>query len=72
VGLLICNYLRAARIENFYNFMIVDQEELNLIKKSKNKRDLIIFLTSCLIIGIIIYFVYKLIRKRKTTKIVAG
>jgi hypothetical protein len=69
IGLLVCNYLRAARIENFYNFMIVPQEELNVIKKQKNKRDLIIFLTSCLIIGVVIYLIYKLVKRNKAIKI---
>lgn len=69
VGLLVCNYLRAARIENFYNFMIVNQEELNVIKKQKNKRDLIIFLTSCLVIGVIIYLIYKLVKRNKAVKV---
>lgn len=72
IGLLICNYLRASRIENFYNFMIVSQDELALIKKQKNKRDLIIFLTSCLVIGIIIYLIYKLVKRNKAVKVVAA
>jgi uncharacterized membrane protein len=72
VTLLICNYLRASRIENFYNFMIVNQEELDLIKKNKNKRDLIIFLTSCLVIGIVIYLIYKLVKRQKAIKVTAA
>jgi hypothetical protein len=72
IGLLILNYLRAARIENFYNFMIVSQEELSVIKKQKNKRDLIIFLTSCLIIGVLIYLIYKLVKRNKAIKVVAA
>jgi flagellar biogenesis protein FliO len=67
---LVSNYIRAARIENFYNFMIVPQEELNLLKKQKNKRDLIIFLIVVGLIGFIAWFIYKIVKRSKSTKIV--
>ncbi|MCF0125662.1 MAG: hypothetical protein HUJ68_07905 [Clostridia bacterium] len=36
-------YLRSSNIDNYYNFSVVDPQEIANIKKSKNKRDLIIF-----------------------------
>jgi len=34
--------VRAANIENFYNYMLIDANEITNIKKAKNKRDAII------------------------------
>jgi uncharacterized membrane protein len=67
---LLTNYIRYSRIENFYNFQIVPQEELDVIKKQKNRRDLIIFLCAIVFIGLIGYFIYKLVKRNKTTKVV--
>jgi hypothetical protein len=53
VSLLVANYIRTARIENFYNFMIVPQEEITAVKKQKNRRDMIIFLIVIGLVGFI-------------------
>jgi hypothetical protein len=68
--LLLTNYLRYSRIENFYNFLIVPQEEIDALKKQKNRRDLIIFICSLLIVGLIGFLIYKLVRRNKTTQVV--
>jgi hypothetical protein len=70
--LLLGNYIRASRIENFYNFQIVPQDELNLIKKQKNHRDLIIFLCSIAFVGIIGLFIYRLVKRGRATKVVVS
>jgi uncharacterized membrane protein len=69
--LLLTNYIRASRIENFYNFQIVSQEELTFIKKQKNRRDLIIFLCTIVLVGIIGFFIYRLVKRSKTNKVVS-
>jgi cyanate permease len=66
------SYVRASRIENFYNFQIVPQEELTLIKKQKNRRNLIIFLCAIALVGIIGFFIYRLVKRSKTTKVVVS
>jgi hypothetical protein len=68
--LLLTNYIRASRIENFYNFQIVPQEELNLIKKQKNRRDLIIFLCTIAFVGIIGFFIYRLVKRNRAAKVI--
>ncbi|MDR2369100.1 MAG: hypothetical protein LBD63_00530 [Mycoplasmataceae bacterium] len=70
--LLLTNYIRASRIENFYNFQIVPQEELTLIKKQKNRRDLVIFLCAIALVGIIGFFIYRLVKRSKVTKVVVS
>lgn len=70
--LLLSSYVRASRIENFYNFQIVPQEELTLIKKQKNRRNLIIFLCAIALVGIIGFFIYRLVKRSKTTKVVVS
>jgi flagellar biogenesis protein FliO len=71
-SLLVGNYIRVARIENFYNFMIVPQEEIDLIKKQKNRRDLVIFLCSIALIGLIGYLIYRLVKRNRAAKIVVS
>jgi hypothetical protein len=70
--LLLTNYIRSSRIENFYNFQIVPQEELNLIKKQKNRRDLIIFLCTIAFVGIIGFFIYRLVKRNRAAKVVVS
>jgi flagellar biogenesis protein FliO len=70
--LLVGNYIRVARIENFYNFMIVPQEELDTIKKQKNRRDLIIFLCAILLVGLVGYLVYRLVKRNRATKVIVS
>lgn len=68
---IVLNYMRASNIENYYNYMIVDVNELNDIKKKKNRRDLFIFLTILLSVIFLIWFIVHLIRgKQKETKVV--
>jgi hypothetical protein len=70
--LLLTNYIRTSRIENFYNFQIVSQEDLDLIKKQKNRRDLIIFLCSIAFVCIIGFFIYRLVKRNRSTKVVVS
>ncbi|GHU50931.1 hypothetical protein FACS189459_5760 [Bacilli bacterium] len=62
--MLLFAYFRTARIDSFYNFQIVEQEEINISKKAKNKRDLILFLIVVGIIGLFFYLIYKICKKR--------
>jgi hypothetical protein len=70
VSLLVANYIRTARIENFYNFMIVSQEEITVIKKQKNRRDMIIFLIVIGLVGFIAWFIYKIVKRNKATQVI--
>jgi hypothetical protein len=51
--LLITNYLRISQIDSYYGYEIVATEELTILKKKKNRRDLFIFLTAVVLIGLI-------------------
>ncbi len=68
---IVSNYIRSSNIENYYNYMIVDVNEINDIKKKKNRRDLFIFLT---VIGSVIFltwFIIHMIRgNQKQTKVI--
>lgn len=65
VILLVTNYTRAAKIDNYYSVQIVSDEELNAIKKRKNKRDLFIFLAVVMILVLIGLLIYKLVKSKK-------
>ena len=68
--ILISNYLRAANIENFYNYMLIDPNEITNIKKAKNKRDAIIFLATVITIAFLIWIIVKILKRRQATKVV--
>ena len=70
VYLLITNYLRSSKIDQFYGQQIVSDEELEVIKKKKNKKDAIIFLAVVLVIVLIGILVYKLIQNKKVNNTV--
>ncbi len=65
------NFLRACNIENFYNFSIIDQNELQMNKKNKNKRDALIFF---MIFGLFFFLIWLLIKfinnRRSPTKVI--
>lgn len=64
VWLLVSNYTRYSKMESYYNCPIVTSEELTTVKKSKNRRDLFIFLAVVGLLILIGYFIYKMIKKR--------
>ena len=68
--ILISNYLRAANIENFYNYMLIDPNEITNIKKAKNKRDAIIFFATVITIAFLIWIIVKILKRRQATKVV--
>lgn len=70
VILLVTNYVRAGKIDNFYSVQIVSDEELNALKKKKNKRDLIIFLAVIMVIALIGMLIYKIIKSKKVNNTV--
>lgn len=70
--LIISSYVRYSRIENFYNFKIVSDEELALLKKKNNRRDLFIFLGIVLTLVLIVMLVVKLFKRNKKTKVVVN
>lgn len=67
---LASNFVRASNIDNYYNYQIVDPNEIKDIKKAKNRRDLFIFL---LVIGTFIFITWliiHLVKQKNTTKVV--
>ncbi len=63
--LLITNYFRATRIDNFYGVQIISDNDINEIKKNKNKRDFIIFFTLGLLFVFIIILIIRHFRKKR-------
>ena len=63
--LLVTNYFRAARIDNFYGVQIISDHDLNEIKKNKNKRNFIIFFTFGLLFVFIIILIIRHFKKKK-------
>jgi hypothetical protein len=51
--------LRISRIENYYNSFIVSPDEIANLKKSTNRRDMVIFLVVNVLLGLIIYSLIK-------------
>lgn len=64
--LLLNAYWRAIRIENFYNTEIVPAEEMAELKKRIMRRDLIIFLACLAVVGLIVYVIIRLVKRKKT------
>lgn len=67
IFLLVNNYVRASKIDNFYNIQIVSDEELQAIKSKKNKRNAIIFIGVILCIALIGILIYKVVTSKKQT-----
>lgn len=65
ITLLITNYFRAMRIDNYYGVQIVSDSDINEIKKIKNKRNFIIFFTLALLFVFIIILIIRHFKKRK-------
>lgn len=65
VTLLVTNYVRAGKIDAFYAVQIVSDDELTLLKKQKNKRDAIIFAAVILLIALIGWLIYRLVKNKK-------
>ena len=63
--LLVTNYFRATRIDNFYGVQIISDSDLSVIKKSKNKRNFIIFFTLALLFVFIIILIIRHFKKKK-------
>ena len=70
IWIVVSNYLRVSNIENFYNYMVIDPNEIAAIKKSKMKRDAIIFFAVILTIAFIIWLVVRLVKRNQQTKVV--
>ena len=65
VTLLVTNYFRATRIDNFYGIQIVSDNDINEIKKNKNKRNFIIFFTLSLLFVFVIILIIRHFKKKK-------
>lgn len=70
IVLLVTNYTRAAKIDNFYSVQIVSDEELTALKKKKNRRDMFIFLAVVLVIVLIGMLIYKIVKSKKVNNTV--
>jgi len=70
IYLLVTNYTRAGKIDQFYGQQIVSNEELDLIKKKKNHRNFVIFLAAVLLVGLIGYLIYKIVMSRRVNNTV--
>ncbi|MDR0545935.1 MAG: hypothetical protein LBG49_03400 [Mycoplasmataceae bacterium] len=67
---IVYSAIRIASIDNYYNTMVVPQNEIDLLKKQHNKRDMIICLCFMAVIGLIIYLIIWFVRRKKTTNVV--
>lgn len=65
IGLQLTNYVRIRKIETTYTTPILTQQEQVAIKKSVNKRNLIIFCILTLIFGIILLVLYLVLKRKK-------
>lgn len=65
IGLQLTNYVRIRKIESTYTTPILTQQEQLAIKKSVNKRNLIIFCVLTLIFGIILLVLYLVLKRKK-------
>lgn len=70
VILLVTNYTRASKIDNYYSVQIVSDEELRALKKNKNRRDLYIFLAVVMILALVGVLIYKLVKSKKVNNTV--
>lgn len=70
IWIVVSSYLRVSNIENFYNYMVIDPNEIAAIKKSKMKRDAVIFFAVILTIAFIIWLVVRLVKRNQQTKVV--
>ncbi len=70
IVLLVTNYTRAAKIDNFYSVQIVSDDELTALKKKKNRRDMIIFLAIVGTLVLIGLLIYRLVKSRKVNNTV--
>jgi biotin transporter BioY len=59
------SYVRIGRIEGYYNSFIVAPAEIGELKKKTNRRDMIIFCICSIIVGLIVYSIYKSIKGKK-------
>jgi hypothetical protein len=60
------SYVRIGRIEGYYNSFIITPAEIAELKKKTNKRDMIIFCICSIVVGLIVYSVYKNLKNKKT------
>ncbi len=70
VWVLVLGYVRAANIENFYNYMLIDANEITNIKKAKNKRDAIIVFAIFLTLAFLIWLILRIVKRNQATKVV--
>ncbi|GAA5414444.1 MSC_0882 family membrane protein [Ureaplasma ceti] len=61
----IFNYLRVNKIELSYNVPILAMEEIRLLKKDTNKRNLIIFCVLAIVFALVLLAIYLILRKKK-------
>jgi undecaprenyl pyrophosphate phosphatase UppP len=59
------SYVRIGRIEGYYNSFIVAPAEIAELKKRTNRRDMIIFCICSIVVGLIVYSVYKSFKNKK-------
>ncbi|GMO14496.1 MAG: hypothetical protein Ta2E_04900 [Mycoplasmoidaceae bacterium] len=62
---LTSSFMRVNRIDNYYNSFVVLPEEITALKKSTNRRDMIIFCIASIIVGLIVWSVYKQMKANK-------
>lgn len=72
VCMLLGNYIRYTRIENFYNFVIINEEEITNLKKKTNRRDALIYFAISFTLILIVWLIVKLFKRNKKTKVVVN
>ncbi len=70
IWVLVLGYIRTANIENFYNYMLIDANEITNIKKAKNKRDAIIVFAFFLTLAFLIWLILRIVKRNQATKVV--
>lgn len=63
IYIVIGNYWRAAKIDNYYGQYIVSNEEIQALKKKVNRRYMIIYLVSVALLFFVGFLIYKLVKK---------
>jgi len=65
IFLLIKNYARCSRIDNYYNQQLIPDAELAQLKKDTNKRDFIIFFVCIMVLVLVGIVIYRLVKSKK-------
>lgn len=69
ISLLVSCHIRANKIDHFYSVQIVSNDEIDMLKKKKNRRNAIIVIAIIATIVLFGIYIYKIIKTKKTNNI---